>query len=63
MKTAIYNEPSLKVTDISVKTENNVVQLTGTVKSRADKAKSAEVAGKVAGVKRFALTVEEKAKQ
>lgn len=52
VKTAIFNEPSLKVTEISVKTENNVVQLTGLVKSRADKAKAAEVAGKVEGVKR-----------
>ena len=52
VKTAIYNEPTLKVTDISVKTENNVVQLTGSVKSRAEKAKAGEVASKVEGVRR-----------
>jgi osmotically-inducible protein OsmY len=52
VKTAIYNEPSLKVGDISVKTEDKVVQLSGSVKSRAEMRKAAEVAGKVEGVKR-----------
>jgi osmotically-inducible protein OsmY len=52
VKTAIYNEPSLKVNEISVKTENNVVQLSGSVKSRADRSKAGEVASKVEGVRR-----------
>jgi osmotically-inducible protein OsmY len=52
VKKAIYNEPSLKVVDISVKTDDKVVQLSGVVSSRADVRKAAEVAGKVEGVKR-----------
>lgn len=52
VKTAIFNEPSLKVVDISVKTEDKVVQLSGSVKSRAEMRKAVEVAGKVEGVKR-----------
>jgi len=52
VKKAIYDEPSLKVGDISVKTDDKVVQLSGTVKSRAELRKAAEVAGKVEGVKR-----------
>lgn len=51
VKKAIYDEPSLKVTEISVKTVDNVVQLTGTVKSRAESAKAAELARNVKGVK------------
>lgn len=52
VKKAIYNEPSLKVGDISVKTDDKVVQLSGSVKSRAEARKAADVAGKVEGVKR-----------
>jgi len=52
VKKAIYNEPALKVTDISVTTEGNVVSLEGSVKSRAERVKAAEVARKVEGVKR-----------
>ena len=52
VKKAIYDEPSLKVGDISVKTDDKVVQLSGTVKSRAEIRKAGEVAGKVEGVKR-----------
>jgi osmotically-inducible protein OsmY len=52
VKKAIFSESSLKVTDVSVSTENKVVQLTGSVKSRAEKAKAAELAAKVDGVKR-----------
>jgi osmotically-inducible protein OsmY len=52
VKKAIFSESSLKVTDVSVSTENKVVHLTGAVKSRADKAKAAEVASKIEGVKR-----------
>jgi osmotically-inducible protein OsmY len=52
VKKAIYDEPSLKVGDISVKTDDKVVQLSGSVKSRTELRKAAEVAGKVEGVKR-----------
>ena len=52
VKKAIYNEPSLKVADISVTTEGNVVALEGTVKTRAERLKAAEVARKVEGVKK-----------
>jgi osmotically-inducible protein OsmY len=52
VKKAIYDEPALKVGDISVKTDDKVVQLSGSVKSRAEVRKAAEVAGKVEGVKR-----------
>jgi osmotically-inducible protein OsmY len=51
VKTAIFNEPGLKVMDISVSTEGKVVQLSGSVKSRADRTRVAEVARKVEGVK------------
>ena len=51
VKKAIYSEPSLKVTDISVKTENAVVSLSGAVKNRNDRTKAAEVARHVEGVK------------
>jgi len=51
VKKAIYNEPALKVTDISVKTENAVVSLSGAVKNRNDRTKAAEVARHVEGVK------------
>ena len=51
VKKAIYNEPALKVTDISVKTENAVVSLSGAVKSRNERTKAAEVARHVEGVK------------
>jgi osmotically-inducible protein OsmY len=52
VKKAIYDEPALKVGDISVKTDDKVVQLSGSVKSRAEQRKAAEVASKVEGVKR-----------
>lgn len=51
VKKAIYDEPSLKVTQIGVTTEDNVVHLTGTVKTRAEAAKAAAVARRVNGVK------------
>ena len=51
VKTAIFNEPELKMMDISVSTEENVVHLSGTVKSRAERAKAIAVARKVEGVK------------
>ena len=52
VKKAIYNEPSLKVSDISVSTEASVVSLSGAVKTRAERVKATEVAQKVEGVKR-----------
>lgn len=52
VKRAIYNDPSLKVMDISVTTEDGVVELSGTVKTRAERLKAAEVARKVEGVKK-----------
>ena len=51
VKTAIFNEPALKVMNVSVSTEDNVVYLSGTVKSRAERAKVIQVARKVEGVK------------
>jgi osmotically-inducible protein OsmY len=51
VKKAIFDDPALKVTDISVTTENAVVSLTGAVKSRTERTKAAEVARKVEGVK------------
>ena len=52
VKRAIYNEPNLKVMDVSVRTEGGVVELSGAVKSRAERTKVAEVARRVEGVKR-----------
>ena len=52
VKKAIYNEPSLKVMNIGVTTEDGVVDLTGTVKSKAERSKATAVASKVEGVKR-----------
>jgi osmotically-inducible protein OsmY len=51
VKKAIYNEPSLKVSEIGVTTENAVVSLSGAVKNRTERTKAAEVARHVDGVK------------
>jgi hyperosmotically inducible protein len=51
VKKAIYDEPSLKVADVSVATENGVVSLSGAVKTRAERTKAADVARRVEGVK------------
>ena len=51
VKTAIYNEPELRVMAIHVATEEGVVHLTGTVKTRAERTKAVQVARKVEGVK------------
>jgi osmotically-inducible protein OsmY len=51
VKTAIFNEPLLKVFDIGVTTEDKVVHLTGSVKTRAEMAKAVAVARGVQGVK------------
>ena len=50
VKTAIFNEPSLKVADINVETHKSTVQLSGFVNSRADMSKAVEVARGVGGV-------------
>jgi len=51
VKTAIYNDPTLKVNEINVETFKGVVQLSGFVKSQADVTQAARVARGVAGVK------------
>lgn len=51
IKTAMLNEPSLKVTEINVETFKGVVQLSGFVNSQTDISKAVELAGGVAGVK------------
>jgi osmotically-inducible protein OsmY len=50
VKTAILNEPSLKVLQINVETYKGEVQLSGFVDSAASQAKAAEIARKVEGV-------------
>jgi len=50
VKTAIFNEPSLKSGEINVETFKGTVQLTGFVSSRASIDKAAEVARGVPGV-------------
>jgi len=51
VKTAILNEPSLKVFQISVDTNKNVVQLSGSVATGAERAKATEIARSVPGVR------------
>ena len=51
VKTAIYNEPELKVMAIHVSTEDGVVTLSGSVKTKAERTKAIQVARKVEGVK------------
>jgi osmotically-inducible protein OsmY len=50
VKTAIFNEPSLKSAQINVETFKGVVQLTGFVSSRANIDRAVEVARGVGGV-------------
>ena len=50
VKTAILNEPGLKVSEINVETFNGVVQLSGFVKSKEDIATAMKVAHSVGGV-------------
>ena len=50
VKTAIFNEPSLKVNQISVETNKNVVQLSGSVDSTASMNKAVAIARSVEGV-------------
>jgi osmotically-inducible protein OsmY len=51
LKTAIFNDPTLKVNEINVETFKGVVQLSGFVNSQADINKAVQVARGVAGVK------------
>jgi len=50
VKTAIFNEPSLKVNQITVETYKNVVQLSGFVDSEASMSKAVAIARSVEGV-------------
>lgn len=50
VKTAIYNEPTLKSAEINVETFKNTVQLSGFVNSRSDMYKAVQVARDVGGV-------------
>lgn len=50
VKTAIFNEPTLKVADIKVDTTNHVVLLRGNVDSQADMNKAVALARAVPGV-------------
>jgi osmotically-inducible protein OsmY len=52
VKKAIFDEPSLKSMNVSVSTEKGVVDLTGSVKTKAERKKATAVASKVEGVKR-----------
>ncbi|BBP03888.1 BON domain-containing protein [Sulfuriferula plumbiphila] len=51
VKAAIFNEPTLKSTEINVETFKGVVQLSGFVNSQADINKAVEVARNVKGVR------------
>lgn len=51
VKSAIFNESTLKSTEINVETFKGVVQLSGFVSSTADERKAAEIAAQVKGVK------------
>lgn len=50
VKASIFNEPTLKSTEINVETFKGTVQLSGFVAQPADSAKAAEVARGVKGV-------------
>lgn len=50
VKAAIFNEPSLKSTEINVETFKGEVQLSGFVSSQADINKAVEIARSVKGV-------------
>jgi hyperosmotically inducible protein len=51
VKAAIFNEPTLKSTEINVETFKGVVQLSGFVSSKAAENKAVELARNVGGVK------------
>lgn len=51
VKASVFNEPSLKSSEINVETFKGTVQLSGFVNSQADINKAVEVARRVEGVK------------
>jgi osmotically-inducible protein OsmY len=51
VKAAIFDDPVLRVTDVTVETYNHVVQLSGFVNSRSDINRAVELARGVNGVK------------
>lgn len=51
VKAAVFNEPTLKATEINVETYKGVVQLSGFVSSQSDINRAEEVARGVKGVK------------
>jgi hyperosmotically inducible protein len=50
VKTAVFNEPTLKSSEINVETFKGVVQLSGFVSSQADINKAVEIARSIKGV-------------
>src|SRR5512133_2925748 len=51
VKAAVFNEPTLKSSEINVETFKGVVQLSGFVRSQADINQAVQIARGVAGVK------------
>ena len=51
VKAAVINEPSLKSAEINVETFKGIVQLSGFVKTSAERSKATELTRQVAGVK------------
>ena len=51
VKTAIFNDPNLKSSEINIETFKGVVQLSGFVSSRADINRAVEITRGIAGVK------------
>jgi osmotically-inducible protein OsmY len=51
VKAAVFNEPTLKSSEINVETFKGVVQLSGFVNSQADISKAADLARSIKGVK------------
>lgn len=51
VKAAVFNEPTLKATEVNVETYKGIVQLSGFVDSQSDINKAEEVARNVKGVK------------
>ena len=51
VKAAVFNEPTLKSTEINVETFKGVVQLSGFVKTQADINKAVDITQGISGVK------------
>ena len=60
VKAAIFNEPSLKSTEINVETFKGIVQLSGFVHDAADVTKASEIARQVNGVSSVKNTMQVK---